>query len=146
MPKTSRIFKKKQYRKSIIFANYICKRKKSRQHKGNKSGVIGIAADLVKYNKKYEQIIFNLLGRTVIVENMDTAIRVAKRKWSKFQNSHTRRRYNKHIRSNNRWSCYEKDSKYIRKRKRNKKTRTRNKKLQENIEKSNKKKQNMSNQ
>ena len=46
--------------------------------KGNESGVVGIASDLVKYNKKYEQIILNLLGRTVIVDNMDTAIRVAK--------------------------------------------------------------------
>ena len=46
--------------------------------KGNEGGVVGIASDLVKYNKKYEQIILNLLGRTVIVDNMDTAIRVAK--------------------------------------------------------------------
>lgn len=46
--------------------------------KGNESGVVGIASDLVKYNKKYEQIILNLLGRTVIVDNMDIAIRVAK--------------------------------------------------------------------
>lgn len=46
--------------------------------KGNESGVVGIASDLVKYNKKYEQIILNLLGRTVIIDNMDTAIRVAK--------------------------------------------------------------------
>lgn len=46
--------------------------------KGNESGIVGIASDLVKYNKKYEQIILNLLGRTVIVDNMDTAIRVAK--------------------------------------------------------------------
>ncbi|MEI3395414.1 MAG: chromosome segregation protein SMC [Clostridia bacterium] len=51
--------------------------------KGNESGVIGIASDLVKFNKKYEQIILNLLGRTVIVDNMDTAIKVAK------QNSYT---------------------------------------------------------
>ena len=46
--------------------------------KGNENGVIGIASDLVKYNKKYEQIILNLLGRTVIVDNMNTAIKVAK--------------------------------------------------------------------
>lgn len=41
-------------------------------------GVIGIASDLVKYDKKYEAIMHNLLGRTVIVENMDTAIALAK--------------------------------------------------------------------
>ena len=61
------------------------KGKKVDNIKGNKSGVIGIAADLVKYNKKYEQIIFNLLGRTVIVENMDTAIRVAKENGQSFK-------------------------------------------------------------
>ena len=52
--------------------------KKLDKIKGNESGIIGIASDLVKYNKKYEQIILNLLGRTVIVDNMDTAIKVAK--------------------------------------------------------------------
>ena len=52
--------------------------KKLDKIKGNESGVVGIASDLVKYNKKYEQIILNLLGRTVIVDNMDTAIKVAK--------------------------------------------------------------------
>ena len=41
-------------------------------------GVIGIASNLVKFNKKYEQIVVNLLGRTVIVDNMDTAIALAK--------------------------------------------------------------------
>ena len=59
------------------------KGKKIDKIKGNESGIIGIASDLVKYNKKYEQIILNLLGRTVIVDNMDTAIKVAK------QNSYT---------------------------------------------------------
>ncbi len=54
------------------------KGKKLEKLKGNQSGVIGIASDLVKFNKKYEQIILNLLGRTVIVDNMDTAIKVAK--------------------------------------------------------------------
>ena len=46
--------------------------------KGHEKGVIGIASDLVKYDKKYEQIIKNLLGRTVVVDNMETAIKVAK--------------------------------------------------------------------
>ena len=41
-------------------------------------GVIGIAKDLVKVNKKYEEIISNLLGRTVIVEDMDVAVKLAK--------------------------------------------------------------------
>lgn len=41
-------------------------------------GVVGIASDLVKCDKKYEQIVLSLLGRTVVVENMDTAINLAK--------------------------------------------------------------------
>ena len=57
--------------------------KKIDKIKGKESGVIGIASDLIKYSKKYEQIVTNLLGRTVIVDNMDTAIKVAK------QNSYT---------------------------------------------------------
>ena len=44
----------------------------------NIEGVVGIASDLIKYDKKYQDIILNLLGRTVIVENMDSAIALAK--------------------------------------------------------------------
>ena len=44
----------------------------------NVQGVIGIASDLVKNDKSYEQIVLNLLGRTVIVEDMDSAIALAK--------------------------------------------------------------------
>lgn len=54
------------------------KGKKLDKIKGNEKGVIGVASDLIKYNKKYEQIILNLLGRTVIVDTMETAIKVAK--------------------------------------------------------------------
>ena len=46
--------------------------------KGKENGVIGIAAELVEFDKKYEQIVLNLLGRTVIVDNMENAIKVAK--------------------------------------------------------------------
>ena len=42
-------------------------------------GVIGIASDLVKCKKEYEQIILSLLGRTVVVEDMDIAIALAKK-------------------------------------------------------------------
>ena len=54
------------------------KGKKLEKIKGKNAGVIGIASDLIQYSKKYENIILNLLGRTVIVQDMDTAIRVAK--------------------------------------------------------------------
>ena len=46
--------------------------------KGKTQGIQGIASDLIKYDKKYEQIIYSLLGRTLIVDNMDNAILVAK--------------------------------------------------------------------
>ena len=54
------------------------KGKKLDRIKGKNTGIIGIASDLIRYSKKYENIILNLLGRTVIVQDMDTAIRVAK--------------------------------------------------------------------
>ena len=59
--------------------------KKLDKVKGNEKGYIGIASDLIEFNKKYEQIILNLLGRTVIVDNMDTAIKVAKQNGYSFR-------------------------------------------------------------
>ena len=53
-------------------------KKVDRLIKNNLSGVIGIASELVKVDKKYKEIILNLLGRTVIVDNMETAIILAK--------------------------------------------------------------------
>ena len=46
------------------------------KHTGN--GIIGVASDLVEYDKKYEGIIQNLLGRTVITEDMNVAIKLAR--------------------------------------------------------------------
>ena len=60
------------------------KGKKIEKIKG-KEDIIGIASDLVQFDKKYEQIILNLLGRTVIVENMDIAIKVAKKNGYSFR-------------------------------------------------------------
>lgn len=54
------------------------KGRKIEKIKGKKEGLIGIASDLVEFNKKYEQIILNLLGRTVIVDNMQNAINISK--------------------------------------------------------------------
>ncbi len=48
-------------------------------------GVIGIASDLVKVDRKYEGIILNLLGRTVIVEDIDSAVKLAKQNGYKFK-------------------------------------------------------------
>ncbi len=41
-------------------------------------GVIGVASELVRANKKYEGIVENLLGRTVITEDMESAIKLAR--------------------------------------------------------------------
>ena len=54
------------------------KGKKIENIKGKNPGIQGIASDLIKYDKKYEQIIFSLLGRILIVDNMENAILVAK--------------------------------------------------------------------
>ena len=53
--------------------------------KNSLSGVIGIAADLVNYDKKYDGIVQNLLGRTVIVDTMDTGIVLAKQNGYSFK-------------------------------------------------------------
>lgn len=41
-------------------------------------GTIGIASKLIKCDKKYNEIIISLLGKTVITENMESAIKLAK--------------------------------------------------------------------
>jgi len=42
-------------------------------------GFVGIAADLVRYDKRYEGVILNQLGRVVVVETLDDAVVMAKR-------------------------------------------------------------------
>ena len=44
----------------------------------NINGICVNATEIIKYNKEYEGIIYNLLGRTIIVENMDEAIKLAR--------------------------------------------------------------------
>ena len=61
------------------------KGKKLDKIKGKEKGFIGIASDLIQFNKKYEQIIISLLGRTVIVDNMETAIKIAKQNGYSFR-------------------------------------------------------------
>ena len=43
------------------------------------NGYIGIAADLIQYEKKYTQVIKNLLGRVVVADNIDNAVIIAKK-------------------------------------------------------------------
>ena len=65
-------------RASFLPISSVKGKKVDRLIRNNLSGVIGIASDLVKASKKYEGIILNLLGRTVVVDNMDTAIILAR--------------------------------------------------------------------
>ena len=45
----------------------------------NMEGVIGIASNLVSYDRKLENIISSLLGRIAVVQDMDTAIKLARK-------------------------------------------------------------------
>ena len=65
-------------RASFLPISSIRGKKLDRMIKNNLEGIIGVASDLVKCDKKYEQIVLNLLGRTVVVENMDSAIALSK--------------------------------------------------------------------
>lgn len=46
---------------------------------------IGIASDLIKFDDKYRNIIENILGRTIIIDNIDNAIKFAKENNHKFK-------------------------------------------------------------
>ena len=45
----------------------------------DEDGVIGVASELVNYDPRYNNIVSNLLGRTVIVDNTDTGIRISQK-------------------------------------------------------------------
>ena len=49
------------------------------------AGFVGIASDLVTTDAKYRSVVENLLARTVIVENIDNAIAMAKRYGGRFK-------------------------------------------------------------
>lgn len=45
----------------------------------SQKGIVGIASDLIGYDPKYKEIFSSLLSRTVIVDNLDIAIALAKK-------------------------------------------------------------------
>ena len=51
----------------------------------NARGFVGVASDLVRSEEKYRGIVENLLGRTVICDNIDSAIAMAKNYRSRFK-------------------------------------------------------------
>ena len=48
-------------------------------------GYVGVASQLVQFDKKYTEIFNNLLGRTVVVEDMDCGIAMARKYGSRFR-------------------------------------------------------------
>jgi len=48
-------------------------------------GFIGIASDLIKYDKKYDGIVKSLLGRVVVVDNIDNGIAMSRKFGYKFK-------------------------------------------------------------
>ena len=42
-------------------------------------GFIGIASEVISFPEKYEKAINNLLGRTIICKDMDSALNISKR-------------------------------------------------------------------
>ena len=51
----------------------------------NNKGYLGIASDLIKYDKKYKDVIGGLLGRVVVVDNIDNAVAVSRKYAYKFR-------------------------------------------------------------
>ena len=49
------------------------------------AGFVGIAADLVRYDRAYEGVIRNLLGKIVLVENLDHAVSMARKYQNRFK-------------------------------------------------------------
>ena len=48
-------------------------------------GYVGVASQLVQFDKRYTEIFNNLLGRTVVVEDMDCGIAIARKYGSRFR-------------------------------------------------------------
>ena len=51
----------------------------------NNRGYVGIASELINFDEKYRGVLENLLGRIVIVENIDFAIAMAKKYGNRFK-------------------------------------------------------------
>ena len=48
-------------------------------------GYVGVASQLVQFDKRYTEIFNNLLGRTIVVEDMDCGIAIARKYGSRFR-------------------------------------------------------------
>ncbi len=48
-------------------------------------GFVGVASELVQYEKRYDGVFQNLLGRTVVVEDLDCGVTMARRYQNRFR-------------------------------------------------------------
>lgn len=51
----------------------------------NEYGFVGIASELVRFDRKYENIFLNLLGRTVVADDLDCGIAMARKYQNRFR-------------------------------------------------------------
>ena len=51
----------------------------------NENGFVGRAIELVRFDAKYEEIYLSLLGRTVIAEELDSAVKIARKYGNRFR-------------------------------------------------------------
>ncbi len=48
-------------------------------------GYVGVASDLIKYDKKYDTVMKSLLGRVIVADNFDNGVKIAKKFKYKFK-------------------------------------------------------------
>ncbi len=72
-------------RASFLPISSIKANKLSQMNSKQIEGVIGIASEVVTCNREYRDIVENLLGKTVLVENIDVAIQLAKQNQYRFR-------------------------------------------------------------
>ena len=56
-----------------------------REHVQEEAGFVGIASALVRYDQRYDGVFKNLLGRTVVVEDLDCGIAMARKFGARFR-------------------------------------------------------------
>lgn len=69
----------KSGRATFLPLNNIVDRSSVRSEVLGEKGVIGVASDLVEYKDKYKNLIGHLLGRIIVVDNIDNAILVSRK-------------------------------------------------------------------
>lgn len=80
-------FLKKQNKGRATFLPISTIKSRSLEEKGLDSlfGYVGIASELLEFDKKYQGIIENILGKTVVAEDIDSAVTIAKKHGYRFK-------------------------------------------------------------